>query len=171
MAGRRRALIVANGEYDNAGLQRLGSPAADADALAGVLGDRAISDFEVCVVRNETAHVVQAEIEDLCLEGKPDDVLLMHFSCHGLKDDSGGLYFAARNTRPDRLRSTAVPAQFVQQCLRQRRSRRAPLPALPAPFYCSSGAVRAAVPPSSLLRQRRTSARVRPRPGLTPRRS
>jgi hypothetical protein len=123
MAGRRRALIVANGEYDNAGLQRLGSPAADADALAGVLSDRAISDFEVKVVRNETAHVVQAEIEDLCVEGRPDDVLLMHFSCHGLKDDSGGLYFAARNTRPDRLRSTAVPAQFVQQCLRQSRSR------------------------------------------------
>ncbi|QKV75513.1 caspase family protein [Amycolatopsis sp. Hca4] len=123
MAGRRRALIVANGEYDNAGLQRLGSPAADADALAAVLGDRAISDFEVGVVRNETAHVVQAEIEDLCLEGKPDDVLLMHFSCHGLKDDAGGLYFAARNTRPDRLRSTAVSAQFVQQCIRQSRSR------------------------------------------------
>ncbi|VVJ19962.1 Uncharacterised protein [Amycolatopsis camponoti] len=123
MAGRRRALIVANGEYDNAGLQRLGSPAADADALVEVLSDRAISDFEVRVVRNETAHVVQAEIEDLCAEGRPDDVLLMHFSCHGLKDDSGGLYFAARNTRPDRLRSTAVPAQFVQQCLRQSRSR------------------------------------------------
>ncbi|MGK3204832.1 caspase family protein [Amycolatopsis sp. MEPSY49] len=123
MAGRRRALIVANGEYDNAGLQRLGSPAADADALAGVLADRAISDFDVRVVRNETAHVVQAEIEDLCAEGRPDDVLLLHFSCHGLKDDAGGLYFAARNTRPDRLRSTAVPAQFVQQCIRQTRSR------------------------------------------------
>ncbi|MET8845592.1 caspase family protein [Amycolatopsis sp. NPDC004625] len=123
MAGRRRALIVANGEYDNAGLQRLGSPAADADALAGVLADRAISDFDVRVVRNETAYAVQAEIEDLCVEGKPDDVLLLHFSCHGLKDDSGALYFAARNTRPDRLRSTAVPAQFVQQCIRQSRSR------------------------------------------------
>src|SRR5436309_1492446 len=76
MAGRRRALIVANGEYDNAGLQQLGSPAADADALAGVLADRAISDFEVRVVRNETAYAVQAEIEDLCegerlAEGQP----------------------------------------------------------------------------------------------------
>lgn len=116
-------MIVANGEYENAGLQRLGSPAADADALAAVLSDRSISDFEVRVVRNEASHVVQGEIEDLCAEGRPDDVLLMHFSCHGLKDDSGGLYFAARNTRPDRLRSTAVPAQFVQQCLRQSRSR------------------------------------------------
>ncbi len=116
-------MIVANGEYDNAGLQRLSSPAADADALAGVLSDRAISDFDVRVVRNETAHAVQAEIEDLCADGRPDDVLLLHFSCHGLKDDSGGLFFAARNTRPDRLRSTAVPAQFVQQCIRQSRSR------------------------------------------------
>ena len=123
MAGVRRALIVANGEYDNAGLQQLGSPAADADALAGVLADRNISDFDVRVVRNETAHVVQAEIEDLCAEGRPDDVLLLHFSCHGLKDDSGSLYFAARNTRPDRLGSTAVPAHFVQQCIRQSRSR------------------------------------------------
>lgn len=123
MAGRRRALIVANGEYDNAGLQRLGSPAADADALAGVLSDRAISDFEVRIVRNETAHAVQAEIEDLCAEGRPDDVLLLHFSCHGLKDGTGQLFFAARNTRPDRLGSTAVPAHFVQQCIRQSRSR------------------------------------------------
>jgi uncharacterized caspase-like protein len=123
MAGQRRALIVANGEYDNAGLQRLMSPAADADALADVLANRTISDFDVRVVRNETAHVVQAEIEDLFAEGKPDDVLLLHFSCHGLKSDSGELFFAARNTRPDRLGSTAVPAEFVQRCMRVSRSR------------------------------------------------
>lgn len=123
MAGKRRALIVANGEYDNAGLQRLTSPAADADALAEVLGNRTISDFDVRVVRNETAHVVQAEVEDLFAEGKPDDVLLLHFSCHGLKNDTGELFFAARNTRPDRLGSTAVPAEFVQRCMRLSRSR------------------------------------------------
>lgn len=123
MAGKRRALIVANGEYDNAGLQRLMSPAADADALADVLANRTISDFDVQVVRNETAHVVQAEIEDLFAEGKPDDVLLLHFSCHGLKNDTGELFFAARNTRPDRLGSTAVPAEFVQRCMRLSRSR------------------------------------------------
>src|SRR6266536_3573554 len=123
MAGKRRALIVANGEYDNAGLQRLKSPAADADALADVLANRTISDFDVRVVRNETAHAVQAEVEDLFAEGKRDDVLLLHFSCHGLKNDTGELFFAARNTRPDRLGSTAVPAEFVQRCMRLSRSR------------------------------------------------
>jgi hypothetical protein len=50
-------------------------------------------------------------------------VLLLHFSCHGLKSDSGELFFAARNTRPNRLGSTAIPADFVQRCMRASRSR------------------------------------------------
>lgn len=121
--GRRRALIVANSDYDNPGLSRLRSPAADAVALAEVLSDRRVSDFEVDVLRDETASVVQERVEDLFLDGASDDVLLLHFSCHGVKSESGELYFAARNTRPDRLGSTAVPAEFVRRCMRVSRSR------------------------------------------------
>ncbi|MGY6650767.1 caspase family protein [Amycolatopsis sp. TRM77291] len=123
MTGARRALIIANGEYDNPGLSALRSPAADAEALAEVLGDRAISEFDVQVVRDETAHVIAGRVEDLFADSAPDDVLLVHFSCHGLKSESGELFFAARNTRPERLASTAVPADFVQRCLRMSRSR------------------------------------------------
>ena len=50
-------------------------------------------------------------------------MLLLHFSCHGLKSESGELFFAARNTRPNRLGSTAVSADFVQRCMRASRSR------------------------------------------------
>lgn len=123
MTGARRALIIANGEYDNPGLSALRFPAADAEALAEVLGDRAISEFDVQVVRDETAHVIAGRVEDLFADSAPDDVLLVHFSCHGLKSESGELFFAARNTRPERLASTAVPADFVQRCLRMSRSR------------------------------------------------
>ncbi|RSN18622.1 caspase [Streptomyces sp. WAC 05977] len=123
MTGARRALIIANGEYDNPGLSALRSPSADAEALAEVLGDRAISEFDVQVVRDETAHVIAGRVEDLFADSAPDDVLLVHFSCHGLKSESGELFFAARNTRPERLASTAVPADFVQRCLRMSRSR------------------------------------------------
>ncbi|GLZ28258.1 hypothetical protein Lesp02_04480 [Lentzea sp. NBRC 105346] len=121
--GARRALIVANSSYDHEGFSRLRSPAADAVALAEVLGDRRVSDFTVEVVRDETASVVQERVEDLFLEGEPDDVLLLHFSCHGVKSESGELFFAVRNTRPHRLGSTAVPADFVRRCMRQSRSR------------------------------------------------
>jgi hypothetical protein len=123
MAGQRRALIVANDEYEHEGLRRLLAPAADAEALSRVLGDPQIGDFDVQVVRNEAAHVVQARIEDVFSESRADDVLLLHFSCHGLKSESGELFFAARNTRPNRLGSTAVPADFVQRCMRATRSR------------------------------------------------
>lgn len=119
----RKALIIANGEYEHADLKNLSAPEADAAALQAVLGDRRISDFQVRVVRNETSHVIQAEIEDLFLDCGSDDVLLLHFSCHGLKNDANELFFAARNTRPNRLGSTAVPASFIQRCLRTSRSR------------------------------------------------
>jgi hypothetical protein len=120
---RRRALIVANDQYDNEGLSRLHSPAADADALERVLGDPRIGGFEVQIVRNEPAYVISTHIEDLFSESRPDDVLLLHFSCHGLKSESGELFFAASGTRPDRLGSTAVAADFVQRCMRASRCR------------------------------------------------
>lgn len=123
MTGERRALIIANGEYDNPGLSALRSPAADAEALAEVLADRDISEFDVQVVRDETAHVIASRVEDLFADSAADDVLLVHFSCHGLKSESGELFFAARNTRPERLASSAVPADFVQRCMRMSRSR------------------------------------------------
>ncbi|WP_328330689.1 caspase family protein [Kribbella sp. NBC_00382] len=123
MDGRRKALIVANDEYDHEGLRHLLSPAADAEALARVLGDRQIGAFEVETVRNQPAHVIQTHIEDLLADSSADDVLLLHFSCHGLKSESGELFFAARNTRPNRLSSTAISADFVQRCMRASRSR------------------------------------------------
>jgi hypothetical protein len=121
--GRRKALIVANDQYENEGLRQLLSPAADADALGTVLRDPRIGGFDVQVVRNEPAHVISTHIEDLFSEGRPDDVLVVHFSCHGLKSESGELFFAARNTRPNRLGSTALSADFVQRCMRASRSR------------------------------------------------
>ncbi|MEV6411102.1 caspase family protein [Kribbella sp. NPDC051718] len=123
MDGRRKALIVANDEYDHEGLRHLLSPAADAEALARVLGDRQIGAFEVQTVRNQPTHVIQTHIEDLLADSSAEDVLLLHFSCHGLKSEAGELFFAARNTRPNRLSSTAISADFVQRCMRASRSR------------------------------------------------
>ena len=123
MNGQRKAMIIANGEYDQEALRDLLAPAADAEALGRVLGDPQIGDFAVQVVRNEPAHVIQAQIEELFSESRPDDVLLVHFSGHGLKSESGELFFAASNTRPNRLGSTAVSAEFVQRCMQAGRSR------------------------------------------------
>jgi Caspase domain len=123
VTGQRKALIIASDHYEQETMRDLVAPAADAEALGRVLGDQQIGDFSVQVVRNEPSYAIQAHIEELFSESRPDDVLLLHFSGHGLKSESGELFFAASNTRPNRLGSTAVPADFVQRCMRESRSR------------------------------------------------
>lgn len=121
--GERKALVIAIDEYEQEALRNLLAPAADAEALRRVLGDAQIGDFAVQVVQNQPSHVIEEQIEDLFAESRPDDLLLLHFSGHGLKSDSGELFFAASNTRLSRLESTAVSADFVQRCMRDARSR------------------------------------------------
>ncbi|MDQ0835077.1 hypothetical protein QF032_006921 [Streptomyces achromogenes] len=120
----RHALIVANDRYDDQGLRQLRSPAQDALALAEVLGDPQVGDFDVEVLRNEPVHAIRRVVERFFSEGGRDDTLMLHFSCHGLKSESGSLYFAARDTEPRLLEATAVSAQFVRHCMSRTRARR-----------------------------------------------
>jgi hypothetical protein len=122
--GTRSALIVATDEYTDPGLRQLHAPASDARALAAVLRDPAIGDFEVRTLLNEPAHEVNLAVEEFFADRRPDDLLLMYFSCHGIKDEDGELYFAAENTRLRRLGATAVAADFVNRRMGRSRSRR-----------------------------------------------
>ncbi|MEE1940636.1 caspase family protein [Streptomyces sp. TRM 70361] len=119
----RSALVVANDDYRDEGLRGLLSPSEDAVALAGVLGDPRIGGFDVRVVRNEPSHSISMHIEDFFADRKPGDSLVLHFSGHGLKNASGDLFFAAPNTIPQRLASTAVAADFVRRCMAACRAR------------------------------------------------
>jgi hypothetical protein len=121
---RRRALIVANAHYDDAALEGLASPAQDAAALTRVLEDPKRCGFDVSAVVDAGSAEVTEAVEGFLVEAERSDLLLLYFSCHGLKDESGRLYFATRNTRRNRLRSTAVPAGLVNDLLLGSRSRR-----------------------------------------------
>ena len=123
MVGQRKALIVASDVYEHDGLKQLVSPAADAEALATVLSNPQIGDYSVQVLRNNMSYEIMDQIEELFYESHVDDVLLLHFSCHGLKSESGELFFAACNTRLNRLNSTAVSADFVRRRMLESRSR------------------------------------------------
>lgn len=123
MSAGRYALLVATGRYDNEALRRLRSPAGDAQALAEVLEDPEIGDFEVSMVVDGSHREVTRAIEHFFLDRRRDDLLLLHISCHGLKSDSGELHFAAGDTDRRLLASTSVPALFVHQRMRACRAR------------------------------------------------
>ncbi|BEL03939.1 hypothetical protein Q0Z83_021300 [Actinoplanes sichuanensis] len=124
MSKRRLALVVAVDHYGDAALNQLASPAADAEALVTVLGDQELGRFEVDVLRNSHSWTICQHIEELLTNRHPTDLVLLHFSCHGLKDVTGELYLAATNTRPDLLGSTAVEAAWVNRMMQRSRARR-----------------------------------------------
>jgi hypothetical protein len=120
----RSALIVASDDYTDPGLRRLRAPESDAQALAAVLRDPAIGGFEVRTLLNQPAHEISLAVEEFFADRRPDDLLLLHFSCHGVKDEDGELYLAASNSMLRRLGATAVAADFVNRRMSRSRSRR-----------------------------------------------
>lgn len=124
MAGPRSALIVASDTYQDPQLARLRAPGRDAEALAAVLRDPAIGGFDVSVSLNQHHYEVRVALEDFFADRAPDDVLLLHFSCHGIKDEAGRLFFAAADTERNRLNATGIAADYVNDLLGHARSRR-----------------------------------------------
>lgn len=122
MAGTRSALIVATDTYDDQRLARLQAPEADAEALAGVLSDPEIGGFDVTTVLNRPWHEVARAVALFFRNRRPEDLVLVHFSCHGLKDDSGELYFAATDTSLDLLEATAVSSASVNRVMDRSRA-------------------------------------------------
>src|SRR6266568_4862801 len=124
MTERRKALLVATDTYADATFQKLRSPEADADALASVLSHPAIGGYSVRVVHNRRLDEVTLAIEDLFTDSALDDLILLHVSGHGVKDDAGQLFLPTADSRHDRLDSTAVNAGFVRTQMAKCRSRR-----------------------------------------------
>jgi hypothetical protein len=120
----RRALIIANDLYKHEGLRRLVAPTHDAEALERVLAHPQVGRFDVTVIRNRQSHEILLEIENFFNDRKPDDLLVLHFSGHGLKSPAGELYLATSDTIPNRLNATAVPAHFINRQLAESRARR-----------------------------------------------
>ncbi|MCG5445909.1 caspase family protein [Micromonospora sp. NIE79] len=124
MTGLRRALVVANARYDDPALAALRAPTHDADALARVLGDPAIGGFDVELLMDADERTVRRRVAGFFADRDRDDLLLLHFSCHGVKDPHGRLYLAARDTDLTSLGATGVAAAFVNDQLAQTRSKR-----------------------------------------------
>lgn len=121
--GRREALIVATGQYQDKGLRKLRSPAQDATALSRVLSDRRIGDFHVEQVIDETEASIRRALHRFFSDRRRDDLLLVHLSCHGIKDDEGRLYFAGTDTTRQALEVTAVSAAFLNDQMERCRAR------------------------------------------------
>src|SRR5215470_15488720 len=122
--GRRLALLVATSVYSDRDLRELRAPGRDVAELSEVLRDPRIGGFDVQMLVNVPSGEVQEGVEDFCTDRHPDDQLLIYLSCHGVLDSNGRLYYAAANTRRQRLAATAVASAWLIERLDDSRARR-----------------------------------------------
>ncbi|MFD0166054.1 DnaJ C-terminal domain-containing protein [Streptomyces decoyicus] len=122
-AGRRDALLIATGMYESPALKPLRSPRQDCEGLAAVLRDPGIGGFQVQQLVDAKSYEVKRSLEQFFRNRGREDLLLLHLSCHGIKDDEGHLYFATQDTDKDLPASTAVPAAFLHDQMARCRAR------------------------------------------------
>lgn len=113
--GARRALLIANARYEDPAMSRLRAPAQESDELARVLRDPRIGGFEVDVCQDATEPTLRRQIARFFAGGEQNDVLVLHYSGHGIVDLRGRLYLAARDTELRMASATAVAASFVAE--------------------------------------------------------
>ncbi|MBE9201779.1 MULTISPECIES: ABC transporter substrate-binding protein [unclassified Nodularia (in: cyanobacteria)] len=126
------ALLIGVSEYEG-GLPPLPAAVKDVEAMERVLQHPEIGNFDVEKLvnpqRQEMAEAIEILFKGINGNGRQkDDLILLFFSGHGIKDERGHLYFATRNTRKTDngllLQATTVPASFVHDVMSNSRSKR-----------------------------------------------
>ncbi len=119
------ALVIGNTEYSDPGLSQLTAPGKDAENFAHVLKDPEIGGFnKVEILLNQPSYSVNEAIDEFFDQKNTDDLLVLYFSGHGIRDELGALYLAVKNTFRTRLRSTAVKSDYIRDVMDQSRSKR-----------------------------------------------
>lgn len=122
---RRFALLIACNDYSDPDFKQLKAPKQDANALAELLKDRSIGDFEeVKVLEDQSYYGINEEIYAFFNDRKVDDVALLYFAGHGIKGEDSELYFAAVNTKRKLLAPTAISSTSINKAMLNSRSRR-----------------------------------------------
>ncbi|QFG23275.1 AAA domain-containing protein [Actinomadura sp. WMMB 499] len=120
----RYAMLVGVSTYDSANYHDLPAVRADLHYMQAVLENTQIGMYNGCAVvaeptRIEMLHAVESYLE----ERQQSETALLYFSGHGeFCEQDNQLYFLTRDTDPDDLPGTAVPAQFLERMLQSCRA-------------------------------------------------
>ncbi|MCN9242971.1 AAA domain-containing protein [Streptomyces sp. RY43-2] len=120
----RYALLVGVSTYDNDAYHDLPAVRADLHYMRAVLQNTEIGMYNECELapeptRTEMLHAIETFLE----ERQPSETALLYFSGHGeFCEQDGQLYFLTRDTDPNDLPGTAVPAEFLERMLQSCRA-------------------------------------------------
>jgi hypothetical protein len=122
--GRKLALLIGTGRYDDSTLRRLEKARADVEDFASVLRDPAIGAFDrVDQLVDPPFGAVYPRLADFLVNADREDLLLLYFSGHGLLDDYDEPYLAVKDTRSDLLSGTGISRTYITAQMDRSRSK------------------------------------------------
>lgn len=121
MAG-KYALLIGNGTFEDPAFEPLRRATADVDALQRVLGNEEIGGFQVTRLVDADSLSARKQIASLFKNRTRDDVLLLFYAGHGVKDDHGELHLVMRDTGNELLSATAIRAGDIAREMDRSRS-------------------------------------------------
>lgn len=126
---KRFALLIGVAEYQDERIPDLPACERDARDLAAILtdgGEGLFSAEEVTTLVNAevTRNAVVAALDDLARKAGPDDLVVIFYSGHGATDEKGRAYWVMHDSRPDKLRSTALPELEISELFGEIKTRR-----------------------------------------------
>ena len=122
------ALLIGVSEYSE-GLRPISSAIPDVEAMHRVLEHPDMGAFDqVTVLPNPDKGSMEKAVEDLFANRQRDDLVLLYFSGHGLKDQNARFFLSTRETGRDQngdfRRATALAASKLQEYITDSRSQR-----------------------------------------------
>jgi branched-chain amino acid transport system substrate-binding protein len=122
------ALLIGVSEYQS-GFSPLPKAKQDIKEMQRVLQNRKMDRFDqIQLMADPDSQSMCVAIETIFAGRSKEDLVVLFFSGHGIKDDRGKLYFATRDTRKTQtgelIRSTAVAAGFIQELMSNSRCKR-----------------------------------------------
>jgi uncharacterized caspase-like protein len=90
--------------------------------LQRIIENPEIGGFKVTVLINQPHWTVTQLINEFLQSCSKGDTVLLYFSCHGIKDKDGRLYFATITTNRKLLLATGIQSNFVNEVLDQCRA-------------------------------------------------
>jgi WD40 repeat protein/AAA+ ATPase superfamily predicted ATPase len=123
------ALLIGCSSYKSTDFPSLRSPSNDVKRLQVIFENPKIGDFlHVQTSIDLDRQAISIEIEDLFSNKNRDDLLLLYFSGHGIRDENGNLYLATCdaeiNSNRGVTKSKSISATFIQDLMNSSRSRR-----------------------------------------------
>ncbi|GAA2711436.1 MULTISPECIES: caspase family protein [Streptomyces] len=120
----RYAMLIGVSTYDSDAYHDLPPVRADLHYMQAVLESTEIGmDNDCSMVAEPTRAEMLHAIESFLEERQQSETALLYFSGHGeFCEADGQLYFLTRDTAPDDLPGTAVPAEFLERMLQSCRA-------------------------------------------------